>query len=165
MTLTLPWQGTGSHRAVDEVARLRHELAGAGHLIESLRGQVDDANAARDRANEKASQYDEAVARADAVVEAMAEMQSELRELRAHLANCEAVTVPPMERDIDPGDHPTVPVDVKSLRERFASGPVVSLHHSPQAAVDPAHVPGWVKPDTDSVELPVHADRLVQGAA
>jgi uncharacterized coiled-coil DUF342 family protein len=162
VTITMPWQGTGSRRAVDEVARLRHELAGAGHLIESLRGQVDDSNEARDRANEKAGKYDEAAARADAAEQAMAEMQSELRELRAHIANCQSVTVPPMERDIDPGDHPTVPVDVKSVQERFASGPVLSLHHSPQAS--PAHVPFWVQPD-DTIEVPVPADRLVQEVA
>lgn len=34
----------------------------------------------------------------------------------------------------------TQEIDVRGLRERFATGPVVSLHQSPQAA-DPTHVP------------------------
>ncbi|WP_331445817.1 hypothetical protein [Streptomyces xanthochromogenes] len=164
MTITMPWQGTGSRRAVDEVARLRHQLAGAGHCIKGLRLQLADANEARDRANAKACRVGEAEARAKAAVQSLTEMRAELLELRAYRDNHEAIDVPAGVRDVDPGDQPTVPVNVKSLQERFTSGPVVSLHNSPQAA-DPTHVPGWVKPDTDTVELPALADRLVQGVA
>lgn len=42
----------------------------------------------------------------------------------------------------------TQEIDVRSLRERFASGPVVSLHHSPQASTNPGRgTPTWAHRD------------------
>lgn len=116
------------HKAADEVARLRHQLQGAGFLIAGLRQQVTDARAAEDRANAKATRLDEAEAYAKAV-------EQELNELRAFKANATAISAPAGQRDIDPDDQPTHPqgIDVSELRDRFTSGPVVSLHHSPQA--------------------------------
>ena len=35
----------------------------------------------------------------------------------------------------------TQEIDVRSLQERFATGPVVALHEAPLAATDPARVP------------------------
>lgn len=164
MTITMPWQGTGSRRAVDEVARLRHQLTGAGILIQGLRLQVEDAETARDKANAKAGRYDEAEARTAAAEQAMGELKDELLDLRAFRARTLAVTVTPWQRAIDPGDQPTEPTDVRDLRTRFATGPVRAHHQSPQAT-SPAHVPAWVMPDTDTVALPVLADQLVQGTA
>ncbi|MFE4867648.1 hypothetical protein [Streptomyces sp. NPDC056682] len=164
MTITMPWQGTGTRRAIDEVARLRHQLAGAGILIQGLRLQVADAETARDKANAKAGRYDEAEARAAAVEQAMDDLKDELLELRAFKARTLAVTVPAWHRDIDPGEQPTEPIDVRSLTERFATGPVRTLHQSPQA-VSPTHFPVCVVPDTDTVELPVLADQLAQGVS
>lgn len=37
----------------------------------------------------------------------------------------------------------TQEIDVREIQARFANGPVISLHHSPQAK-NPAHVPSWV---------------------
>lgn len=164
MTITLPWQGTGSRRAVDEVARLRHQLAGVGHLIKGLRLQVADAETARDRANAKAGRYDEAEARANAAEQAAAELKDELLELRAFKARTLAVTVQPMHRDIDPDDHPTEPtgINVQPLWDALRQhGPVIPV----TVAADPAHVPAWAVLDTGTVALPVLADRLMQGVA
>ncbi len=42
----------------------------------------------------------------------------------------------------------TQEIDVRDLRERFATGPVVSLHHSPQASTNPGHgTPTWARRD------------------
>lgn len=69
------------------------------------------------------------------------ELAAEVTALKAQLANASRVDVPPMERDTRHGaDQATTPIDVRELRDRFNAGPVVTLHHSPQAA-NPAHVP------------------------
>jgi len=66
-------------------------------------------------------------------------------------ANAHAVDVPPAIRPISgPEDEATGPIDVRDLRARFAGGPVVSLHHSPQA-VRPDHIPSWA----ETTPLPV----------
>lgn len=71
------------------------------------------------------------------VVQQQADLETaheRINELRAQLANLQAVTVPPMERDTSDGaDQATQPIDVRELQARFAAGPVVSLHHSPLA--------------------------------
>lgn len=160
MTITIPFRRTApKHRAADEVARLRAQLTVMAVTDLLLLQYVATADRARDKANAKAGRYDEAEARAGAAEQAMADLKDELLELRAFRDNHQAVTVPPMHRDIDPGDHPTEPtgIDVRDLRTRFATGPVVSLHHSPQAT-SPAHVPAWIA-DADTLALP--ALRLV----
>lgn len=39
----------------------------------------------------------------------------------------------------------TQELDLRSLQERLADGPVRTLNQSPQARRQPGHVPGWVK--------------------
>lgn len=69
------------------------------------------------------------------------ELTAEVTALKAQLANASRVDVPPMERDTRHGaDQATTPINVRELRDSFNAGPVVTLHHSPQAA-NPAHVP------------------------
>lgn len=123
MTLTLPGRRdkrTPRHKAVDEVDRLRHELAGAGHCIASLRQQLTAARAAEDRANAKAVRVDEAEARATAAEQQAAAMDTELAQLRAFKANVTAVSAPAGVRDIDPDDHPTQPIPVRTLWDAHA---------------------------------------------
>lgn len=128
----------GRHRATDEVARLRHQLEGAGCLIAGLRADIAEANAARDAANAKANRVDEAEAEARKAREEADQMRTELVELRAFKANITAVSDLPSVVD-------TQPIDVQPLRDRFEAGPVVRLGASPLAATDPAHVPSWAR--------------------
>lgn len=103
-TRTLP----GRHRAVDKADRLERELAGAQLRIDGLRMQLADANAARDKANERANTLAEADVRAE-------RLETENQTLRADLANARAVSAPTGIRDIDPDDQPTEPIDVRPL--------------------------------------------------
>lgn len=98
----------GRHRAVDQVARLERELAGARLLIDGLRIQLADANQARDQANARANELAEADARAE-------RLETETAALRAELANTHHVSAPPGHRDIDPDDQPTEPIPVLPL--------------------------------------------------
>ena len=164
MTITMPWQGTGNRRAVDEVVRLRHQLAGAGILIQGLRLQITDAETARDRANEKANRLSEADTLRERAEQAMADLKDELLELRAFKARTLAITVPPMHRDIDPGDQATEPtgIDVRPLWEALRPhGPV-----TPVPVTSPARLPSRAVPaDDDTVQFVVLADQLVQRRA
>jgi hypothetical protein len=147
-------KGSGSRRAVDEVERLREDNI---RLLDR-QAAADDyfALLAQDRADVYAAWEFTEQARQEAEMVAAC-MQSECEDwkaealaLRARLApflaaeaNSNRIDVPPMVRDTsDFADQATAPIDVRELRERFASGPVVSLHHSPQAA-SPSHVPAW----------------------
>lgn len=113
MAITL-LRPTGQHRAVDEVARLRTQVA---HLEQQA------ATASRESANhrnwwqyaeKKAGEAESIVVRQDADLHDLraqvATLQGELRETRARLANATSVTVPAGERDITPGDEPTQPI-------------------------------------------------------
>ncbi|MEU0393867.1 hypothetical protein ABZ208_13990 [Streptomyces sp. NPDC006208] len=51
------------------------------------------------------------------------EAERELTELRAFKANVTAVSQPAGQRDIDPADQATAPIDVRPLWERFGIGP------------------------------------------
>jgi hypothetical protein len=104
----MPRTRPGRHRAVDEVARLERELAGAQLLIDGLRIKVADANDARDKANERANLLTEADTRAG-------RLEAEVTVLRAALANARRVSVPSGERDVDDDDQPTEPIDVRPL--------------------------------------------------
>lgn len=138
MTITIPGlrrdKRTPRHKAVDEVDRLRHQLAGAGHCIAGLRQQVAEARAAEDRANAKAVRVDEAEARAVAAEQKLAEQAAELRQLRAFKANVTSIDVPPGHRDVHPDDQPTAPVDVKPLWAALGIGPVHAVTDPGQTA-------------------------------
>lgn len=128
MSLTLPGilrkdARTPRHKAVDEVARLRHQLEGAGLLIRGMRLQVAQAEDARDKANAKANLLQEADTRAAAVEARMRAMTEELTALRAFKANVIAVDSPTGHRDIDPDDQPTHPSGINVMTLRAAFGP------------------------------------------
>jgi predicted nucleic acid-binding Zn-ribbon protein len=159
MTLTLPWQGTGSHRAVDQLAvvnaenaKLRARQAEADRYFNQIIADNADVHALWQYAEHKAACAENVVVCQEATIRDLERQISELKERLTVAVKADAAAARTQE------------IDVRSLTERFASGPVVSLHHSPQAAVDPAHIP-FLVPDTDTVKLPVLADRLVQGAA
>lgn len=160
MSIVIPWKrGNGSHRIADRARRLSEEntqllnrqVAADKHFADLM---DDNARLHTDlgAAEYKAASANDLIALQDmtlrcanervAEVEAeLAAQTAELNELRAFKATAEAVTVPPMVRDTSDGaDQNTTPIDVRTLRERFAAGPVLHLHHSPQAA-DPAHIP------------------------
>lgn len=146
-------KGTGSRRAVDRVSELREESARlltflhqAGDEIALLRWDLTVATSRQGEAEELVVQL-----KADIgdLTDDRDTWKAEALALRARFGpqiaaeeNAHKITVPRMVRDTSAfEDQATAPIDVRELRERFASGPVVSLHHSPQA-VDPAHIPG-----------------------
>lgn len=107
-----------------EFIRLRHRAAEAEIVADCTLRNLEDVTEER-----------------DALAAEVAELKDRLAPLEAAEANRQAVTVPPMVRDTSDGaDQNTTPIDVRTLRERFAAGPVLHLHHSPQAT-DPAHIP------------------------
>jgi hypothetical protein len=149
----IPWKrGTGTHRLADRNRRLSEEnakLLDRQVAADKFFGDLMDTNA-KLHTELKATAYklaaaDDLVALQDmslrCVNEKVAELEgqlaaqaAELNELRAFKASAQAVTVPPAVRDTSHGaDQATQPVDVRTLRERFAAGPVLHLHHSPQA--------------------------------
>ncbi|MFD9463524.1 hypothetical protein [Streptomyces sp. NPDC060027] len=151
-------KGSGSRRAVDKVEELRDEntrlltyLHQAGDEIALLRWDVTVATSRQGEAEELVVQLK---ADADDLIDDRDVWKAEALALRARLApflaaeaNANRVTVPPMVRDTSAfEDQATGPIDVRELRERFATGLVVSLHHSPQAA-SPVHVPSWAVAD------------------
>ncbi|MEV5944826.1 hypothetical protein [Streptomyces sp. NPDC051994] len=174
MTITMPWQGTGSRRAVDKLADTRRQLAAVQADNEALRARIKEL---RDRLDKTYTAWEaeaemrgetEVIAGAtmsqlqDAVAE-LVRLTTEVTALRAQVANLTSVTVPPMVRAIDPGDQATEPtgIDVRPLWEALREhGPVIPVP-TPTAGTSPAHVPTWGTPDTDTVALP--ALRLVQG--
>jgi hypothetical protein len=161
VSLTIPFVGRRDRRrhSPDQVIRnLREDIA----KLMNRQAAADDyfALLMADRADVYAAWEFSEVARQEAEM-AAACMQSERDEWKtqalalrerfgpqiADEENAHPITVPPMVRDTSAfEDQATAPIDVRELRERFASGPVVSLHHSPQAA-NPAHVPSWAVPE------------------
>jgi hypothetical protein len=115
------------HRAIDEVERQKALRAGADILIQGLRLQLEDQEAA----------HAEVVARIDArhgeIVRGLEQQIADLQRRLDIRTFAEAAAAKTQE------------IDVRSLQERFASGPVRALHSSPQARTGAAHVPGWVK--------------------
>ncbi|MEU1443044.1 hypothetical protein [Streptomyces mirabilis] len=151
-------KGNGNRRAVDKVAELRDE----NRKLLTRQMAADDyfALLVQDRDEVHVAWQQEKKARllledincslrseADGWQELVDDLRAQLAPFLAAEANANRVDVPPMVRPIDgPEDQATGPIDVRELRERFASGPVVSLRHSPQAA-NPAHVPAWAVAD------------------
>ena len=115
------------HRAVDEVERQKAMRSGADLLIRGLRLQLD----------EQEAKHAEVIARIDARHgEIVRGLEQQIADLERRLnvgVLAEAAAAKTQE------------IDVRSLRERFASGPVRALHSSPQARAGATHVPGWVK--------------------
>ncbi|RCH70528.1 hypothetical protein DT019_03290 [Streptomyces sp. SDr-06] len=184
MTITLPWQGTGNYTVEGRLRRTERHLAevradnawllavkaATDDYFTRLVADRDDVYDAYKQMAKRAADSEIVASCAQSELETVTadreRLETEVRALRAQIANLTAVTVPAWHRDIDPGDHPTEPtgIDVRDLRTRFATGPVVSLHYSPQA-VSPTHVPALAALDTDTVALPVLADQLAQGVS
>jgi hypothetical protein len=122
---------TGKRRGDDAVDLLQCKLIGAQLLIKGLRLQLDD----QDREHEATiARIDE---RHGEVVRGLEEQIAEL-ERRLGVA-CQANAAADLTQEIDTRD----------LQQRFATGRVVALQHSPQAATDPAHVPSWAVRDDE----------------
>jgi hypothetical protein len=132
-------KGTGSRRAVDEVEELRAEnvalltrqAAADEHfmvldqLITGLEGDKRELQALL-----AAEQGARAVAEMDVETRGrwIADLESQVADLQRRLdirGLAEAAAARTQE------------LDVRSLRERFTAGQVVTLHHSPQAAAEP----------------------------
>lgn len=147
------------HRAVDKVAELKQklkdqeaetvsafgQLIGAADTIAILEADLADVRAMRAEAEQVVVRLDadlrDRTAERDQARDDLAAARALLAPFLAAEANANAVTVPAPERDTSRfEDQATAPIDVRELRNRFTAGPVVSLHHSPQAA-DPTHIP------------------------
>ncbi|WP_405506467.1 hypothetical protein OG323_06475 [Streptomyces cyaneofuscatus] len=133
------------HRAVDKVAELEAEnealvrqVLGAMEYI----GQLELVNAClTDTARKVTEQRDAAWGERDGFQRELVASRALLAPFLAAEANANAITVPASVRDTTAfEDQATAPIDVSDFRTRFTVGPVVSLHHSPQAA-DPTHIP------------------------
>lgn len=104
------------HRAPDEIARLQFLLFGANLCIKGLRLQLDEKD---DRHAEVVRRIDERHA------EVVRGLERELADAHSRLGiACKA----------NAAADETQEFDASSLQERFASGRVVSLPHSPLAA-------------------------------
>jgi seryl-tRNA synthetase len=140
------------HRAVDAVAhlseenrRLRAQLVGAsaavGQLDQRLAAAHNQLKAAHGTNVSLVRQVNDLSTERDQLADKNEALAVQLAPHLAADANRNAVTVPPSVRDTTAGeDQATTPIDVRELRERFNTGPIVTLHHSPQAA-DPTHIP------------------------
>ena len=110
-------------QAADDHFMIMHQLAGDLEAdVRRLRAELADAQGAR------------AVAEADVETRNgwIADLERQVTELRQRLdisTFAEAAAARTQE------------IDVRSLQERFATGPVVALHQAPIASVDPTHVP------------------------
>lgn len=146
MTITMPWQGTGSRRAVDrlraveaEKRQLEQRLADANRQIADLAAKQQQTYADYKFAQDKAASAEDLVVKLDADLD-------ELRRRHADLWG-QIKTVPPVVAV--PVETPAEPTPVE----------VLPLHKSR------LRVPSWAPSDAEKTqEIPL-ADRLVQGVA
>jgi hypothetical protein len=111
MSLTFPrLRGNGQHRASSTDLRDENRLL----LAREIAAADFFALLMRDRAT--------AEHLADEYAQQLAAQETELRALRAFKANACAVDQPAGERDIDPDDQPTQPVDVRPLWQALGQG-------------------------------------------
>ncbi|MEU4154737.1 hypothetical protein [Streptomyces antimycoticus] len=134
-------RGTGSHRAVDEVARLDDEnrsllgrLLVADDAIATLRGDLADAHAKQAEAEElvvkQLADIDDLTAERDGLAEELAALKKKFAPQLAAEANDNAVTVPPMQRDTSAiEDQATQPIPVLTLQQAFGLRPVTDPGH------------------------------------
>ncbi|WP_372344639.1 hypothetical protein [Streptomyces sp. KL116D] len=126
-----PWQ------LIQKIGRLERE---ADVRDCQLMGFATDNDELRRERNELKDSLDAAAVDYAGVLHDLDAANAEVERLRAELANRDAVTVPPMERDTTAiEDQATAPIDVTTLREAAAAGrlgPVVQVSHS-GASADP----------------------------
>lgn len=120
---------SGVHRAADEVVRLRHKLARSEAGRTELRRRLDEATAARDSANAKASRLEDIEMHAAGVTQERDALHAEVLTLRAELANATAVSSLPA-REVWPSGEDTQPIRVIPLWVAHAG------------SGDPSHIPG-----------------------
>jgi hypothetical protein len=125
MSLTFPrLRGTGQHRASSTDLRaenrilLAREVAAADFFTLLMRDR-DEVYACWQKA---ADDRDTAEHLAGEYAQQLAAQEAELRALRAFKANVCAVDQPAGQRDIDPDDQPTQPVDVRPLWQALGQG-------------------------------------------
>lgn len=111
------WAGTGRRRAADEVLRLREELNGT---LEYLDGVEED----RDRYKGLCGQLADRAERADAAEAQLECLRQALTATQAALANATKVSDLPQHVS-------TAPLNVSLIRERFTTGPVITLDRRP----------------------------------
>ena len=104
-------RGTGLHRS-KSAAELRSELDEATCQLVALATKVDIHRAARGQIE---LQLDAAGIEVAGLRLDLEQANAHIKALQAQVANLTAVSVPAGERDIDPGDQPTHPVDVRPL--------------------------------------------------
>lgn len=127
-------RGTGAHRAVDEVARLREENT---KLLER-QAAADDFFESQDKLiTDLEGEVRKLKVRAETAEQTVEQLKADNRRLRTELAphwaaeaNENAIDVPPMERDTTAvEDQATAPIEVLTLPQAFGT--------------NPAHVPAW----------------------
>ncbi|MEU0831243.1 hypothetical protein [Streptomyces sp. NPDC005969] len=132
----------GRHRGKTP-AQLRAELDEADCALIGLATEIDEAR----------KEYSKVEAQLDAAGIELSGAREDLTAARQTITQLEAV-VKLRDQEIDRlaeririgigAEHviaETQEIDVRDIRARFAAGLVVTLAHSPQAAVDPTHVP------------------------
>ncbi|MEU6365708.1 hypothetical protein ABZ876_08125 [Streptomyces sp. NPDC046931] len=98
------------HRAIDEVGRLRHQLAGAEIYMAGQRIQIEDAEQERDDAIERRDIAEKALAQAEAVIRLRDQTIAQL-ERRLDIA-CRANAAADLTQELD----------TSSLRDNYAAG-------------------------------------------
>lgn len=111
-------RGTGLHR-FKSAAELRREIDEATCQLVALATEVDTHRAARDELEAERDrlegQLDAAGIEVSGLRLDLEQANAHIKALQAQVANLTAVSVPAGERDIDPSDQPTHPVDVRPL--------------------------------------------------
>ena len=168
MTNYLRRRGTGNHRADDRIAELeaRHaaEVAALKAGYEQQLGELREENVALHNRLAGADDFfmiqDQYLTGLEGDVRQLTAQLAEEQGARA-VAEADAETrsrwIGDLERQLaevkrrleirvlaEQAVAQTQELDVRELRNRFTSGPVVTLHNSPQAR-RPDHVPAWAK--------------------
>lgn len=140
MTSILPrLRGHGGHRADDKIRELRADVlhllnwqANAQDYFAILQTDRADVYAAWQYAEDKAARAEDVVVLQEA---RLRDLQRQVDELTRRLeVQCLAESAATTTQEID----------LRDLQARFKDGPVVSLHHSPQAT-SPNHIPSWAR--------------------
>lgn len=131
----IPWPRKAKHDPDTIIRRLRKDIDQADCQLISLTTEIDELKAERTQLE---AQLDQAGIELSGAREDTRTAKQSIRHLEAivHLRDRE---IDKLQRRIDVGikaEHviaKTQEIDTAELQQRFTAGPVVSLHHSPQA--------------------------------